>query len=171
MKVADGENGWGLRTFWTMEEIEQVQALKADGVEDVEIARRMGRSTQSVRSKFHKVKHGHLQNDGKNAWTERKSLTAQEIEQLKHLRDVERLSFTKIAKIMGRPSATVASKHCYLRTTMPIRHDVEQRGTFVIPPEVREDWRRRQMLDHRDLTSAFMGDPLPGMSALDQRND
>ena len=102
---------------------------------------------------------------------ERKSWTAQEIEQLKHLRDVERLTFTKIAKIMGRPSATVASKHSYLRTTMPIRHDAEQRISFIIPDAVKEEWKRRQMASHRDLTSAFCGDPPLGFSALDQRND
>lgn len=167
--MANGTEGWGAREYWTAEEIDQLHTLRAEGFEAPEIAQKLGRSTQSVRSKFHKVKNGILQNDGKNAWTERKAWTAQEIEQLKHLRDVERLSFTAIGKIMGRPSATVSSKHCYLRTSAPIRHDVEQRGTFVIPPEVREDWKRRQMASHRDLTSAFCGDPPLGFSALERR--
>ena len=44
-------------------------------------------------------------------------------------------------------------------------------GYLYIPHEVLIDRDRRRLMEPRDFTSAFMGDPLPGMSALDRRGN
>ena len=93
--------------------------------------------------------------------------TPEDIEQLRHLRDVERKSFTEIAKIMGRPSGTLSSKHMCLRTGN--KGNRVELNTISIPEETREEWRRRQAISYRNLTAAFCGDPPIGYSALCKR--
>ena len=151
------------RTIWNAEEIEIVKRLKEEGLNYGEIAKRVGRSEKGVKVKLIKMRTG-----VQNALRQQKSWTPEETEQLRRLRDVERKSFTEIAKIMGRPSGTVASKHMYLRTNVKgIR--VESNTLFTIPDETRQEWRRRQTIGYRDLTAAFCGDPPIGYSALCKR--
>lgn len=48
-------------------------------------------------------------------------------------------------------------------------HVVDDYQRPRIPPETLADRDRRAQLAHRDLTAVLMGDPPPGMSALDRK--
>ena len=150
------------RTIWNVEEIEIVKQLKEEGLHCREIAKRVGRSEKGIYSKLIKMKTG-----VHNAIRTQIPWTPEDIEQLRRLRDVERKSFTEIAKIMKRPSGTLSSKHMYLRTGN--KGNRVELNTISIPDETREEWRRRQAVSYRDLTAAFCGDPPLGYSALCKR--
>lgn len=46
---------------------------------------------------------------------------------------------------------------------------MEKRTFEKAPAELFTERQKRQRLEHRDLTGAFCGDPLPGYSALDRK--
>lgn len=149
---------------WSAEDIERIQAMKDDGVLVQDIAKAVNRTQKAVFEKLVRIGSGRpLSSTVIVPWS------AQEVEQLKFLRNTQRRSWGEIAKIMGRPSGTVYSKHNYLTNLSSSVGCAEQSNTLKIPEETRQEWRHRQSLDPRNLTAAFCGDPLPGFSALEKR--
>lgn len=96
----------------------------------------------------------------------RSNWSAEELLMLRELRDIQKRPWSEIADMMGRPKATVAGK--YTDMMRPKGHH-RVSSTDIVPTECDEDRRRRQSLEPRDITASFMGDPLPGYSALERR--
>ena len=147
---------------WSEEAVARLKELRAEGVNHAEIGRQLGRTRKAVAEKLIRLASGQVAVPPPRPWT------AQEIEQLKYLRDTERRSWGEISRIMGRPSGTVSSKHHYLGNSFKLGR-AESNANFIVPEEVKADWHRRQMLSHRTITAALCGDPLPGQSALERR--
>jgi hypothetical protein len=74
----------------------------------------------------------------------------------------------KWAHIIGRKRKElmprIGGKRAYSRSALPGAH-----GYATPSEQLIADRERRRELIPRDLTAALMGDPLPGLSALDQR--
>lgn len=78
-------------------------------------------------------------------------------------------TYAAVARIMGRSSTTVGDWLQGRRSGGEYRVKVIKNEQMCIPPEVLADRDRRRDLNHRDLTAAFFGDPLPSYSALERR--
>lgn len=74
--------------------------------------------------------------------------------------DLENKSRKEIGRVLGRSHHAVCARLRYLGMM-----EREWQPT----PEMIEDRNARSMLPHRDLTSAFFGDPPIGLSALEGR--
>jgi len=101
----------------------------------------------------------------------------------------DRMTIACIAEVLGRTPKAVKVRICRLSMTPEERerrnkHECDRRaeqevGTRVagvsfgsmskVPDTVLSERNTRISLQHRDLTAAFFGDPLPGCSALDRR--
>lgn len=69
-----------------------------------------------------------------------------------------------------RRRAAVKSGAVKVRTRKPRRpNTVPQAGQIKVCSDVLEERNARALLEPRDLTAAFFGDPLPGYSALERR--
>ncbi|MCX7320418.1 MAG: hypothetical protein NT113_13325 [Hyphomicrobiales bacterium] len=86
---------------------------------------------------------------------------------LRHLREVERLTWAKIAEVMDRPQSSCSNRHDFL-VSPPIKTNLVP-DRVNIPADRFADRDARINREHRDLTAAFMGDPKPGFSALERR--
>lgn len=93
--------------------------------------------------------------------------TREEIEKAAELYAKHR-NYKRVARIMGRDDSMIRG---YLKGQYvgPYRDFLFTRDPRDIPPSVIDDRDRRAQLAPRDLTAAFFGDPLPGMSALERR--
>lgn len=145
---------------WNAEEVATLNRMREGGHTFDEMSEALGRTRLSIRTKLNRMKHGETVRTLKK-WTQ------DELAQLLSFRDKYNLGWTEIGKRMGRPDGTVYSKYYYLKKLTTFRAD----GTVNarIPADREEEWRRRQALTPRSLTSALMGDPLPGYSALERR--
>jgi hypothetical protein len=74
------------------------------------------------------------------------------------------------APAMGRVSRLVDDVACGTATPATAQHGI-QNGGILHRQVCRLRDRRRALRDQQSLTAAFFGDPLPGMSALDQRRN
>ncbi len=92
--------------------------------------------------------------------------TREECDTLVELRDVKKMKWENIAEAMGKSYSATHAKYNYIMTA---RARIYVSNGVTIPDERDLDRRHRQTLEPRDLTAAFMGDPLPGYSALERR--
>lgn len=83
---------------------------------------------------------------------------AADVVELKRLCTVEQRTFPEIDKALGRPPGASAWKFRSLR-------DLPPAGVIL----TRAIHAPKYVPAHKSLTAAFFGDPLPGRSALDQR--
>lgn len=144
---------------WLDDELARLRELVAANVGNVEIAKALGRSVLSVKSKINRL--------GMPARIKiQKAWPPEETAQLLRLRDECRLGWNEIAKRLGRPSGTCYSKYTYVKNSTP--KNKVARPEPLNAESVRE-WLHRSSLSHQTLTAAIMGDPLPGYSALDRR--
>lgn len=79
----------------------------------------------------------------------------------------ERQTIRHMSKVTGFHEATIC-RFFKITFGQPRGREVAERS-LSIPDVVLLDRDRRYMVAPRDLTSMLMGDPLPGMSALDRR--
>lgn len=81
----------------------------------------------------------------------------------------EHKTYREIADILGtgRTAQQVCSRLC--RRTMKVERE-RRPERVVVPLSAAQDQLLRGLLAPRDLTAWFMGDPLPGYSALDRRH-
>ena len=111
-----------------------------------------------------------------------------DLAELQVLRSQGKIS-REIAEIMGRTEKSIRGKLEWIKLTPEMRkkrYDAEarrrMRGVRVrqpdgrlprapIPAVVLEDRDRRYSIPPRDLTAALLGDPIPGMSALERREN
>jgi hypothetical protein len=92
--------------------------------------------------------------------------TREECDTLVELRDVKKMKWENIAAAMGKSYSATHAKYNYIMTA---RARIYVSNGVTIPDERDLDRRHRQTLEPRDLTAAFMGDPLPGYSALERQ--
>jgi transposase len=145
---------------WLDSDIEQLRALVADNVGNVEISKRLGRSVLSVKSKINRL--------GMPARIKpQKSWPPEETAQLLRLRDECKLGWSEIAKRLGRASGTCHSKYTYVKNGAS-KNKVAR--PEPVSAESHREWLRRMSLSPANLTAALLGDPLPGYSALDKRS-
>lgn len=87
--------------------------------------------------------------------------------ELLRLREVEGLSWDKVAERLKRSQPSVESKYKYLKSKAAREGhpDVEAR----VSPEALRERAKRLHAPPRDLTGAFFGDPPVGYSQLDRR--
>ena len=84
---------------------------------------------------------------------------------LQRLREVDGLTWSAIGRLLGRNLSSCHGRyHCMRRLVVE-----PKRERVPAPAAVFAERAARQALQHRDFTSEFFGDPLPGRSALDQR--
>jgi predicted transcriptional regulator len=93
-------------------------------------------------------------------WTEEDMATARTLY-------AQHQNYNAVAKIMDRSPSTVGEQLQGLRGAR--RLERVNKAETTVPADVLADRERRRNLDHRDYTSAFFGDPLPGYSALERR--
>lgn len=91
-------------------------------------------------------------------WTDEEQWQAQKLY-------AEHQSYKVVGRIMGRSDSTIRDRLQGLRGPCQTRRVDDTR----VPDSVLQDRDRRMQLAPRDLTAAFFGDPLPGMSALERR--
>lgn len=70
----------------------------------------------------------------------------------------------EVGAIIGRTAKAVRNKMC-----SPKSLKVHSVVSMHVPREILAERDRRVGLQHRDLTAAFFGDPLPGFSALERQ--
>lgn len=144
---------------WFDAEVEQLRSLVASNVGNVEIAKALGRTVLSVKSKVNRL--------GMPARVKpQKSWPPEETEQLLRLRDEMRLGWSEIAKRLNRSSGTCHSKYTYMKNAAPKNRVAPREPANA---ETHREWLRRMSLSPASLTAALLGDPLPGYSALDKR--
>lgn len=95
------------------------------------------------------------------------SWTVNDIATLIRLREDEGMKWCDIAIVMNRPLSTCQKKYVALTEGVIRLGTVAER--VEIPESCLEERDRRLNIPHRDITAAFMGDPLPGYSALERR--
>lgn len=91
--------------------------------------------------------------------------TDKEAEDARRLYRVHK-KYSTVGKILGRPASSVRSRLNDAEVGERNRSIPER---TIVPAFVLEDRERRYQLAPRDLTAALLGDPLPGLSALEQR--
>lgn len=91
-----------------------------------------------------------------------------EIREIKQFRN-QGLSYKDIAALMERSAGAVhrALEHVGRSNPRPVHMDPVNR--MRVPETVWADKERRAMLEPRDMTARLLGDPLPGMSALERK--
>jgi hypothetical protein len=99
---------------------------------------------------------------------ERRAFTRGEIREIKQFRR-QGLSYRDIGVLMDRTMRSV--QHVFDRDQRPNPRPVhfDPVGRMRVPTEVWADKLRRAMLEPRDTTARLLGDPLPGMSALERK--
>jgi hypothetical protein len=158
--------------FWTEEEVATLQRMRGHGAEPKQIGETLGRTVVSVWRKLKQVRVAAERAEAKVAagLKARRPLrlwTTEEIDVLHRMRDAGHM-FTDIDRALDRGIGSSATKYGELHPSGAIKPIAGYDRTGVSHDLLRERYRR-MALEHRDLTAAFFGDPLPGRSALDQR--
>jgi len=167
-----------MRKFlWTEAETDILRKMKEGGRSYVEIGKRLGRRPSVVSDRWRWIsmtpdkmtERRDRINARRNGGvpSTRVSWTEEQKRVLMEMRDVQKASWADISKAIGKPSGTVYSKYYYIKNLYMERRDASDKPD--IPKRNVDEWRARQTLSPRDLTSALMGDPLPGYSALERR--
>lgn len=94
-----------------------------------------------------------------------------EVARLVHMRDVLHMSFQDIGRDFGRSIAACESKYNVFKKEWAPRHDSGWAGNSIkaTPEAIADRDARYQLWLQQPAAAALMGDPLPGRSALDQR--
>lgn len=96
--------------------------------------------------------------------------SAEELARLRYLRDVLRWQFKAIGRDLGRTESSCNTKYV-VSTDGPVTHGQLEAGMRVaVTPEALADRDARyQLRMQQSPIAALLGEPLPGRSALDQR--
>lgn len=89
------------------------------------------------------------------AWTTRELFRARQLK--------SRMTYQQLAVELGRSFGSVRAR---LKKDEPAH--IEQDERVDVPRNAIEEREHRLLLEPRDLTAAFCGDPLPGYSALER---
>ena len=137
------------------------------------------------------VPHGHHDEHRRSDWHDgervmRQVMSEDEVKRAYQLRK-QGLTFNQIAVAMGRKYNTIVNRFKWDAMTPEERqinrdrkrewrnsHAAKPKADIPLPfarptPEMLADRDRREAMPHRDLTSAFFGDPRIGQSALEGR--
>ncbi len=148
------------KSNWTAEQDQALTALRADQFPWKEISRRLGRTVESCCARYRALtpQAARVRFRTSSRWppgseTKLKQLLA------------ERKSIPQIAAELQMPRASVYSKVHYIASR---KVHTELTSRVAVPTACLVD-RDRRMAAERDLTAEFFGDPPPGFSALDRR--
>lgn len=163
------------RWFWTADEDAALLRLVEARTAWAAIASETGRSHESCRSRRQILERRAVRSREAAA----KGLPPPRLQQpwsdadcttLLRLRDVEHLDFTEIDRVLGRRAGCSGFKYRVLMD-MPARPKfVTGERAMVLSAAQIADRDELARLRHHSITAALCGDPLPGRSALDQRN-
>jgi hypothetical protein len=158
----------GLR--WTSDELEQLQALRAKGLDFPTIGAELGRDPKSCEVQLCKLRRrlgiAKVQpppwNDAEDA-------------KLVKAREVDHKSWKEVAEITGRTVLACIARMDHLRALRGIvkRHKHSSKGMVlpvkVDPLAIASSAAYAMAKNRRDLTASVFGDPPPGYSALDRK--
>lgn len=145
-------------TPWTADQCAQLRALLDGGATFAEISQRIDRKPASIRTKIRDMLAPRDETVPNRPWTD------EEVADLLRL-CADGVSFVQIGLRLGRRGYACSVKYYDMQRKSPPRDPVRQ----IADPVAIADRDARRSLEHRSLTSALFGDPLPGYSALDLR--
>jgi hypothetical protein len=139
---------------WTVDQLTLLEKLEAQKLPWRDIADRIGRNEASCQTAMTKLRKQRRREAGlpevtvvKRAWTQR------EVEELLRLREVERMRWHQIEKLLNRENSA--------RTKYEALRRARRKEALLSASD--------KPSEHLTITASVLGDPLPGRSALDKK--
>jgi len=139
---------------WTDEERKMVAELRGEPhrLSWEDIAERVGHTANSCQTI-----HSRMRTGNRPMKYDNRPWSANDVLALVNLRDLEKMDWKHIGRLLNRPEEGCRSKYTALRRGADQSAAATEAAALVSKP-------------HTSLTAALLGDPPPGRSALDQRN-
>jgi hypothetical protein len=156
----------GTTNPFTAEQHSLIKQMVADGKSWTKIGDVCGHSPNSCSTTYHARKNQIAKKGTPMPWC------AEEMVRLKYLRDVQHKSYQDIGRELGRTAASCNTKHNVLTEGSVPQHGQIQQGMRVpvTAAALADRDQRYQLRMQQCPIAALLGEPLPGRSALDQRN-
>jgi hypothetical protein len=169
MRLMTAQNG--TTNPFTAEQYAMLEQMLADGKSWTEISAACGHTANSC-----STTHGRRQKQAAvaaqlPAKSKGKLWDAEEVSRLRYLRDVLRWDFKAIGRDLGRTDASCNTKYNVITEgPTPVHGQPEQGMRVAVTPAALADRDARyQLRMQQSPIAALLGEPLPGRSALDQR--
>lgn len=149
---------------WTADDDARLRKMRNAKRTYGDIAEALGRSEETCRARMKALRY----NDASVSKQEHRPWFEADVAQLIRMREVERLVWTDIDRAMGRSRGSACGKYTSLRRGS-IQVSKFGGGGRIDATDVERDRAERAGLVHPTLAGRVFGDPLPGQSALDKR--
>lgn len=160
---------------WTEEDSLRHMEMMEAGASAAEVGKVLNRSAGSCKVRFNLKRREHQQRvlaqasdavipasaPPRHMANYKRPWTTQEMARLRKLREVDRLKWAEIDRLLDRPGGASWQKYRFLPGAAKSSYVTETKAALA-------DRDQRRDLEHTSITSAVFGDPLPGRSALDQ---
>jgi len=157
--------------WWTVEQKQLLEQLRADNVDWSEVAVRCGHTIGSCRTTLTNIKARRMvREDAAPKKARRLPWSMEEVAELVRLREMAGLNFNAIDKILNRRRGSAVVKYQTLQLGPDPQHVSETGGRVHVTPKEQAEFKALKLAQNRQSDiSRLLGEPPPGYSALDQK--
>lgn len=160
--------------WWTVEQKNLLEQLRADNVDWPEVARQCGHTIGSCRTTLSNIqtrRAARAQDPLAKPKKPCRPWTEADVALLVRLREVDGLTYRAIDARMQRPQDGACVKYESLRRPTGPVHPSDAGGRIHLSAQQQADLTARKQAENRQSPlSRLLGEPPPGYSALDRRN-